>query len=194
MNPTLFVSYAHGDKGEKLLNILKDELTAAQFDMVIDRQIPAGTDWRAAIDNGIRAAAAMVALIDSKSNASVYCHYEYGVAMGAKKTIIPILLEPTLEFGDIHPRLNAFQGLDFRENYQLSDLRHILKALPIPSQGVSDPDEPVYTALLDMIESTHGGVTASDLLYSLSAIQIISPAAYGKLTNALIQQQVARKR
>lgn len=194
MNSTIFVSYSHGDKGEKVLHILKDELFTAQFDMVIDQQIQAGTDWRLSIDDGIRSAVAMIALIDKKSNKSVYCHYEYGVAIGAGKLIIPILLEPTLNPDDIHPRLTALQVLDFRQNYQFAELRHRLKALPIPTTDGGEQDDPAYRALVEMIESTHGELTASDLLYSLSASQIISSRAYGKLTNAIIQQQVARKR
>lgn len=193
MSQTIFVSYGRGGRGEQQLNLLREDLATLKFEMVIDRSIVAGEDWRLSIDGLIRSAVAVIALIDAKSKESVYCHYEYGVAIGTGRPTIPILFDPKLDFSDIHPRLNALQALDFRDGFQVKTFHDRLRLLPLPNANDPLPHDPAFHALMDIIESTHGELSASDLLYSLASAKVITPQAYSRLADALLRQNAARR-
>ncbi len=73
-----------------------------------DRLLP-GIDWRQEIDDTIRHAKAILAVMSPEARASEYVTYEWAFAWGCSKKIIPIMLRET----SLHPRLATLQYLDF---------------------------------------------------------------------------------
>jgi hypothetical protein len=73
-----------------------------------DRLEP-GVDWRQEIDDAIRSATALVAVMSPDARDSEYVTYEWAFAWGSQTHLIPIMLRET----PLHPRLAALQFLDF---------------------------------------------------------------------------------
>ncbi len=73
-----------------------------------DRLLP-GIDWRQEIDDTIRHAKAIIAVMSPEARASEYVIYEWAFAWGCSKKIMPIMLRET----SLHPRLATLQYLDF---------------------------------------------------------------------------------
>lgn len=73
-----------------------------------DRLLP-GIDWRQEIDDTIRNAKAVIAIMSPEARASEYVTYEWAFAWGCSKKIIPLMLRET----SLHPRLATLQYLDF---------------------------------------------------------------------------------
>jgi hypothetical protein len=104
----VFISYNHDD-GDFADN-LREKIKEAGFEPWIDiAGLRAGEDWRAEIDQAIKEASALIVVMTPKAKESEYVTYEWTLAWGAGVRVIPILLKPT----ELHPRLEAFQYLDF---------------------------------------------------------------------------------
>jgi len=73
-----------------------------------DRLLP-GIDWRQEIDDTIRNATAVIAVMSPEARASEYVTYEWAFAWGCNRKIIPLMLRET----SLHPRLATLQYLDF---------------------------------------------------------------------------------
>jgi hypothetical protein len=104
----LFVSHSKddGDFAELLKLKLEREGHTAWVDT--DRLSP-GLDWRLEIDEGIKNAKALIAIMSPPARTSEYVTYEWAFAWGCGKKLIPIMLRETT----LHPRLATLQYLDF---------------------------------------------------------------------------------
>jgi hypothetical protein len=71
--------------------------------------IRAGDDWRNAIEDGIKASAAVVVALSEASAASAYVTYEWAYALGLRRPVIPVKLAAC----KVHPRLDVIQHFDF---------------------------------------------------------------------------------
>jgi HEAT repeat protein len=103
-----FISYSRLDAefGENLISRLHGQ----GFDTWVDtEQIPPGYVWRTAIDEAIRASAAVIVVMTPAAKASEYVTYEWAYALGAGVPVIPVLLDRI----DLHPVLAALQYLEF---------------------------------------------------------------------------------
>lgn len=104
----LFLSHSKvdGDFAELLKHRLEQKGFTAWIDT--DRLVP-GVDWRQEIDDSIRSAFAVIAIMSPDARSSEYVTYEWAFAWGTGKRIIPIMLRET----PLHPRLATLQYLDF---------------------------------------------------------------------------------
>lgn len=103
-----FISHAKED-GDFAEN-LKSRMAEVGFVGWIDIDVlEAGTDWRKEIDEAILSSGAVILILSPDSKASEYVTYEWAFGLGSGLRIIPLLLRDT----PIHPRLEAFQYLDF---------------------------------------------------------------------------------
>jgi predicted nucleotide-binding protein len=104
----IFISHSKedGDFAELLKLRLEREGYQAWVDS--DRLDP-GTDWREEIDQGIRGALLVIAVMTPDARISEYVTYEWAFAWGYGKKVIPIMLRQTT----LHPRLATLQYLDF---------------------------------------------------------------------------------
>jgi len=104
----LFVSHSSidGDFAE----LLKLTLERAGHEAWIDSdRLTPGLDWREGIDEAIRNASAVLAVMSPDARASEYVTYEWAYALGCGTKVIPIMLRETT----LHPRLATLQYLDF---------------------------------------------------------------------------------
>lgn len=121
----VFISYKRSDYDFVLTLI--GELGEAGFSAWIDDHIKTGDDWREAIDQAIRDAFAVIAVMTPEAKASEYVTYEWAFALGIGVKVIPIMYKTT----QLHPRLEALQYLDFtsRQNRPWDRLIEHLKQL-----------------------------------------------------------------
>lgn len=104
----VFISYRHDD-GD-FAEILKNRIEEAGFVTWIDEEkLRAGENWRETIDKAIRNAFALIVVMTPTAKESEYVTYEWAFAWGVGVKVIPVLLKST----PLHPRLEAFQYLDF---------------------------------------------------------------------------------
>lgn len=103
-----FISHSKidGDFAELLQLKLEKEGFLAWIDT--DRLGP-GVDWRQGIDDAIRDAPAVIAVMSPEARESEYVTYEWAFAWGCGKKIIPLMLRQA----PLHPRLATLQFLDF---------------------------------------------------------------------------------
>jgi HEAT repeat protein len=104
----VFISYHHndGDFAEVLIN----RIEKAGFETWVDNdRLHAGEDWRAEIDQAIKAALALIVIMTPEARSSEYVTYEWAFAWGAGVKVIPVLYKDT----KLHPRLEALQYLNF---------------------------------------------------------------------------------
>lgn len=106
--PSFFISHAaeDGDFAENL----KSRMSVAGFTGWVDIDVlEAGVDWRKEIDDALLAACGVILVLSPDSKTSEYVTYEWAYGLGLGLRIVPLLLRET----PIHPRLEAFQYLDF---------------------------------------------------------------------------------
>jgi HEAT repeat protein len=109
----LFISYAHVDRD--FAGRLKGEIEKAGFGVWIDTErLRAGDDWRQGIDEAIKGAFALIAVMSPEAFSSQYVTYEWAFALGMSIKVIPILYRHST----MHPRLDVMQYIDCtdREN------------------------------------------------------------------------------
>jgi hypothetical protein len=108
----IFLSYANADIDAA--ELVKEKLQ--NFDVTVwqdrDGGIKAGDKWRDQIESGIRSSDALLILLTPESCASAYVTFEWAYGLGLGKRLIPLLWKDC----EKHPRLEAFQHLDFRSH------------------------------------------------------------------------------
>ncbi len=103
-----FISHAKED-GDFAEN-LKWRMASKGFEGWIDVDVlEAGMDWRHEIDDAIVDSYAVILILSPDSKVSEYVTYEWAFGLGCGLRVLPLLLRDT----PIHPRLEAFQYLDF---------------------------------------------------------------------------------
>lgn len=104
----IFISHSmeDGDFAE----LLKLRLVREGYQAWVDSdRLDPGNDWREEIDQGIRDAWLIIAVMSPDARVSEYVTYEWAFAWGYGKKVIPIMLRQTT----LHPRLATLQYLDF---------------------------------------------------------------------------------
>ena len=90
----IFISYHHGD-GD-FAEVLINRIEKAGFETWVDNdRLHAGEDWRAEIDQAIKAALALMVIMTPEARNSEYVTYEWAFAWGAGVKVIPILYKDT---------------------------------------------------------------------------------------------------
>jgi hypothetical protein len=131
----LFVSHSKSDGDFAELLKLKFEREGHDAWVDTDRLGP-GLDWRTEIDQAIRDARAVLAIMSPEARASEYVTYEWAFAWGCGTKVIPIMLRQTT----LHPRLATLQYLDFTNRIarpwrQLFDVLSTLKDARTKREG-----------------------------------------------------------
>lgn len=108
MNARIFVSYSRKD--QVFATRLADALTKLGADVWIDLEdIPAGTRWSKAIQNGLDTSDLMVVLISPSSSVSPDVEDEWNYFIDQSKPIVPLLVEPAR----VHYQLSRIQYINF---------------------------------------------------------------------------------
>jgi HEAT repeat protein len=106
----IFVSYAQLDRD--FAAHLFRRLNEVGINSLADGDlVRGGREWSDAVDRAIEEALALVVIMTPEAKNTEYVTYEWTLALSLKKTVIPVLLEPTR----LHPRLNSLQALDFTD-------------------------------------------------------------------------------
>jgi len=107
----LFISYARNDA--EFVNRLTKRLKSLKLATWRDIDaLRAGEHWQASIDKALSSAAALVVVLSPRAVKSAYVAYEWAFALGAGKTVIPIIAGKIAR-ASIHPRLSGLQSVDF---------------------------------------------------------------------------------
>ena len=93
-----------------MTELMKLRLEKHKIDAWIDMdRLRAGVNWRNEIDDAIKNSVALIVVMSPNAKESEYVTYEWSFAWGAEIRVIPIMLQST----QLHPRLEAFQHLNF---------------------------------------------------------------------------------
>lgn len=104
------VFLSHSKVDGDFAELMKLRLEREGFTAWIDNdRLEPGIDWRQEIDDSIKKALAVIAVMSPDARASEYVTYEWAFAWGAGVPVIPLMLRDT----SLHPRLAALQYLDF---------------------------------------------------------------------------------
>jgi len=107
-NRHVFLSHSKydGDFAELMkLRLEKEEILA----WIDNDRLEPGVDWRQEIDESIKGARCLIAIMSPEARESEYVTYEWAFAWGSSINLVPIMLRET----PLHPRLAALQYLDF---------------------------------------------------------------------------------
>jgi hypothetical protein len=90
----IFLSYGREQEVQAFVLRLKHDLEKNGFSVWLDLEdIPAGSDWHAAIGTGLYKCKAIIAVITKKYITSRYCTSELYTAEGDQKGIFPVIFE-----------------------------------------------------------------------------------------------------
>ena len=91
----IFLSYGREEQDiQRFVLKLKHDLEKNGFSVWLDMEdIPAGSDWHAAIGTGLHNCSALLALITNKYISSRYCASELYTADSDKKHVFPLIIE-----------------------------------------------------------------------------------------------------
>jgi hypothetical protein len=126
----VFISYA--PENFEYADLLVRWLEGHGFTPYIDsesEEMPAGKDWRQEIDDAIRDAFALIAVMSPEAKQFEYVTYEWTFALGVGVRVIPIVIEAT----ELPPRLRALRHLDFtnRVAYPWDGLFNLLREIQL---------------------------------------------------------------
>lgn len=163
-DPVAFISYKHEPRSSLLADELFDQLSRRGIRVWYDRELNGGEHWSQAIDAKIESAAFVIVIVTPASAASHYVTYEWSLALGKGKPVIPLLLEGTEN--TMHPRMSLIQHRDFRTQFSeqwkllFRDIDRILHRAPSnedtqPTPPVEPlrPRQPTYPALSEWDKS-----------------------------------------
>ncbi|MCZ6717547.1 MAG: TIR domain-containing protein, partial [Gammaproteobacteria bacterium] len=104
----VFICYSREDFD--FAELLREKIEAAGLKVWQDLNgLRAGEDWRDDIDQAIREAFALIAVMTPEANASAYVSYEWAFALGVGVKVFPVIRKPT----ELHSRLEGIQFLNF---------------------------------------------------------------------------------
>jgi len=104
------VFLSHSKHDGDFAELMKLRLEKEGIDTWIDNdRLEPGVDWRQEIDDSIKGAKSIVAIMSPEARESEYVTYECAYAWGCGVNLIPVMLRET----PLHPRLAALQYLDF---------------------------------------------------------------------------------
>ena len=163
-DPVAFISYKHEPRSSLLADGLYEQLTRRGIVVWYDRELNGGEHWSQAIDAKIESAAFVIVIVTPASAASHYVTYEWSLALGMGKPVIPLLLEGTEN--TMHPRMSLIQHRDFRTQFNeqwkllFRDIDRILQRTssdddtqPTPAVEPVRPRQPARPALSEWDKS-----------------------------------------
>jgi TIR domain-containing protein/FHA domain-containing protein len=103
----IFVSYSRKDV--EFVEMLREKLREANFEVWTDSGVRPGNDWRTEIDDAIRGAFVVLVVVTPAARVSEYVAYEWAFALGAGIKVIPMIVEAI----PLHPRLEFLQHFEF---------------------------------------------------------------------------------
>jgi hypothetical protein len=119
------VFLSHSKLDGDFAELMKLRLEREGFIAWIDNdRLDPGIDWRQEIDDSIKKALAVIAVMSPDARDSEYVTYEWAFAWGAGVPVVPLMLRDT----SLHPRLAALQYLDFT-NRRARPWERLLKTL-----------------------------------------------------------------
>lgn len=122
----VFISYCHEDAD--FAHVLEDHLKQSGLAVWKDRELRAGDNWHAEIENAIKLASSLVLILSERALISEYVNFEWAFAVGAGIPVLPLLLK--IKADQLHPRLRSLQALDF-SNYMLRPWDELTRSLKI---------------------------------------------------------------
>ncbi len=179
----VFISYYHDDSD--FAEVLINRIEKAGFETWVDSdRLHAGEDWRAEIDQAIKAALALIVIMTPEARNSEYVTYEWAFAWGAGVKVIPLLYKDT----KLHPRLEALQYLNFtsRTMRPWDALIEVVKKAA--NLQVSNPS-PILTDMPSYLKQSVELLDSADPQERKNAVEILEqldhPLAHQALINAL---------
>jgi hypothetical protein len=151
-DPMAFISYKHELNSSRLAQRLKRQLTARGIQAWYDVELRGGEHWSAVIDSKIDNADFMIVIVTPASAQSLYVTYEWSLALGKGKHVIPLLLA-----GDetiVHPRMARMHHRDFRTQFEeqwellFQDIDDILNNVPVMLTEETQPAAPTVVTRL----------------------------------------------
>jgi hypothetical protein len=139
----VFISYSRSDK--RLVHRLVSSLENAGFEVWIDREdVPGGARWAGEIVDAIEACVAVLVALSPRSVESDNVRKEMALAVGAKKLVLPVLIEQTTISGDAKYFLADLQQIDLVADFD-TGLERLVNALQPIVRGeldsiLADPD------------------------------------------------------
>ncbi len=180
----VFISYYHDDSD--FAEVLINRIEKAGFETWVDSdRLHAGEDWRAEIDQAIKAALALIVIMTPEARNSEYVTYEWAFAWGAGVKVIPLLYKDTTK---LHPRLEALQYLNFtsRTMRPWDALIEVVKKAA--NLQVSNPS-PILTDMPSYLKQSVELLDSADPQERKNAVEILEqldhPLAHQALINAL---------
>lgn len=108
----VFISFSKDDREFAEEVSAKIKTQAGLDTWLYTERLPAGEHWRPAIDDAIKNCYALVLVLSPSSRDSQYVSYEWAMAVGLGKPVIPIMFRDTEDF---HPKINDIEWEDFRQ-------------------------------------------------------------------------------
>lgn len=142
-DPLAFISYKHEPNSSRLAQRLKRQLTVRGIRVWYDVELRGGEHWSAVIDSKIDSADFVIVIVTPGSAKSLYVTYEWSLALGKGKHVIPLLLA-----GDetiVHPRMAQIHHRDFRTQFEeqwellFQDIDDILNDVPLTTADDTQP-------------------------------------------------------
>lgn len=109
-DPSLFISYAHEDRGK--VKQIVEYLQLAEFDVWYDGKLRAGQDWEKEIGKYVKKCQIFIFVISQRSLSSEHCTKERAQATRLKKPILPIRVDETVTPESLPPELQKHQYID----------------------------------------------------------------------------------
>ena len=179
----VFISYYHDDSD--FAEVLINRIEKAGFETWVDSdRLHAGEDWRAEIDQAIKAALALIVIMTPEARNSEYVTYEWAFAWGAGVKVIPLLYKDT----KLHPRLEALQYLNFtsRTTRPWDALIEVVKKAA--NLQVSNPS-PILTDMPSYLKQSVELLDSADPQERKNAVELLEqldhPLVHQALINAL---------
>jgi hypothetical protein len=134
----LFVSYAH--ENSALVQPVVDVLRAASHFVWFDEQILPGQNWKHELSEKIHGSDVFLYALTPQSVASEWCQWEFAVAAGLQKSIVPCLLQPVAE---MPPALKPLQYANLTEGITALAAARLLGAIGLLQKVSEAPSAPI---------------------------------------------------
>lgn len=165
----VFISYSRVD--EAFARRLATSLSNAGATVWLDLEdIPAGMNWRTAIQEGLDTADLMLVIISPDSMASQNVGHEWQYFMDTKKPIIPILWRPA----KLHFQLHSLQWVDFQKQPYDAAFAKLMDELGRSPSKVTPTATPPPPPPKKPIDWTKWGVIAAFLAVLVPTIATVA--------------------
>lgn len=92
--PRVFISYSHKDPDSNWITEFVSALQKQNVDVWFDKAKPRpGDSWHEALEKGLRESDAIVVLLSPSNAANPNIFFEFGLAIGTGKRLIPVIDE-----------------------------------------------------------------------------------------------------